>query len=72
MSEEIKHAINVLTYAMEVDSYLWSWHCNLAVMFQDAGCDYHVSQDGAARFLKLAFNSDVTKLKEYKEVMKRI
>jgi hypothetical protein len=59
--------------AMKADggSYVWAWHCNIAIMAQDAGSDYYVSQDGAARFMKLAFDVDVTEFPEYKKIMSR-
>jgi len=49
----------VLKKAMKKDSdYAHSWHCNIACMAQDAGADYDVSNEGASRFIKLAFDVD--------------
>lgn len=51
--------MNTLSKAMKEDrSYAWSWHCNIAVMAQDAGATHEISNEGAARFMKLAFGVD--------------
>lgn len=63
--DRVKEALEVLKKTMQNDpSYARSWHDNIAVMMQDAGCEYEVSNDGAARFMKLAFGIDTTKKKE--------
>ena len=55
-------AIQVLSRCMREDYDLaWGWHCNIAVMAQDAGASHAVSNDGAARFMKLAFGVDTSK-----------
>ena len=57
MSNKIEEAIGVLKTAMKKDSdYAHSWHCNIAVMAQDAGANYKVSNEGASRFMKLCFD----------------
>ena len=59
MDITIQDAINRLSGAMEEDpEYAWGWHCNIAVMMQDAGADYATANEGAARFMKLAFGVD--------------
>lgn len=62
MSEFIKEHFDALKRAMQNDpSYAWAWHCNIAMMTQDAGCDHSIAQDGAARFMKLCFDVDTSK-----------
>ena len=68
---EIEIAMNTLRNAMNKDhDYAWGWHCNMAVMAMDAGAEHNVANDGAARFMKLAFDIDVTQFPEYKENVK--
>lgn len=56
---EIEKAMNTLRKAMKEDrGYAWAWHCNIAVMAQDAGASHEISNAGAARFMKLAFDVD--------------
>ena len=63
MSNEIQGAMNTLKKAMKKDSdYARGWHCNIAVMAQDAGASHEVSNDGAARFMKLAFDVDTAEV----------
>ena len=50
-------------------SYAWAWHCNIAMMAYDAGTEHKMANDGAARFMKLAFGVDTTQFDEYKEIM---
>ena len=62
MSKKIEKAMGTLKKAMAKDpDYAWTWHCNIAVMAQDAGVSHKISNDGAARFMKLAFDVDTTK-----------
>ena len=57
----IEKAMETLKQAMKEDyGYAWSWHCNIAVMAQDAGADHEVANEGASRFMKLAFDVDTT------------
>lgn len=61
-AEAIPTAFAVLKAALQSDpEYAWSWHCNVAMMFVDAGGDHHVGNQGAARFMKLCFDVDTTK-----------
>jgi len=71
MSKKIKRAFDVLKKTMVDDpDYAWSWHCNIAVMAQDAGASHVVANDGAARFMKLWF--DVDTIRASKSVKKEI
>ena len=76
MEITVEQAMKVIKKAMEDDSpsesgsYAHTWHCNIAMMCNDAmrhNCasnkplvshsDYHrVSNDAASRFMKLCFN----------------
>lgn len=61
MSDKTKEAFETLKQAMKDDpEYAWSWHCNIAVMCRDAGATHNVSNDGAARFMKLCFGVDTS------------
>jgi len=65
MSKRVKQAFDVLKQAMEKDAnYAWSWHCNIAVMAQDAGASHAIANDGAARFMKLCFGVDTARESE--------
>lgn len=60
MSVEIENAIKTLSNAMNTDpDYARSWYDNISVMMQDAGCERDIANDGASRFMKLAFKIDV-------------
>ena len=68
MSEKIAEAMAVIKQAMiddnpsELGSYAHSWHCNIAMCFQDElmenkSSDAHViCNDAASRFMKLCFD----------------
>jgi len=59
MDDKVKEAFDTLKQAMLEDSeYAWSWHCNIAMMVQDAGASHEVANIGAARFMKLCFDVD--------------
>lgn len=54
-------AIEALSDSFKNDSsFAWTWHCNLAMSFYDAGGDHETANDGAARFMKLAFGVDTS------------
>ncbi len=36
--------------------YAHSWHCNIACSAMDAGADHKIANDGASRFMRLAFD----------------
>lgn len=55
--EPIAPAMATVIAAMQADpEYAWSWHCNIAMAFVDAGGDYYTANQGAARFMKLLAN----------------
>ncbi len=50
----VADAMAVVTKAMRDDpEYAWSWHCNIAMAYVDAGGDHAVGNHGAARFLRM-------------------
>jgi hypothetical protein len=55
--QPVADAMNVVTEAMQKDpDYAWSWHCNIAMAFVDAGGDHYTGNQGAARFMKTLAN----------------
>lgn len=59
-------AVDHLSKAFHADhDYAWSWHCNVAVAAMDEGVPHAVANRGAARFMKTAFNIDVSKFQQY-------
>ena len=55
--EPVPAAIKTVIEAMQVDpEYAWSWHCNIAMAFVDAGGDHYTGNQGAARFMKMLAN----------------
>ena len=53
-AQPIAQAVQTLIKAMQDDpEYAWSWHCNIAMAFVDAGGDRYTANQGAARFLEL-------------------
>ncbi len=66
---EISKAFDVLKQAMHEDqAYAWSWHCNLAMSAFDAGTPHDIANQGAVRFMQLAFGVDTSAFKEYKDL----
>lgn len=56
-----KQAMEALAKAVKQDlDYAWSWHCNIATAASDEGLDH-----AAARFMRSAFEIDMTKHKHY-------
>jgi hypothetical protein len=56
-SSKIERAMNTLSEAFKNDpDYAHSWHCNIACMAMDAGASHEVANEGASRFMKLAFD----------------
>ena len=54
---QVTGAMKVVLAAMQSDpDYAWSWHCNVAMSFVDAGGDHYIANQGAARFMKLLAN----------------
>ena len=65
-------ALAVIRDAIKLDSsYAWSWQCNLAMSFVDAGGEHKTANEGAARFMRSLFNVDTTTCKEYVELESR-
>lgn len=63
-----KDAMNHLKQVMNKEpDYAHTWFCNISVMFQDAGGDKDIADDGASRFMKLVFDVDMDKVKQYME-----
>lgn len=57
--QPVPQAVQTLIAAMQADSdYAWSWHCNIAMAYVDAGGDTYIGNQGAARFMKLFANVD--------------
>ena len=53
-SNTIANAMDFVIAAMKADpDYAWSWHCNVAMAFFDAGGDVYTANQGAARFMRL-------------------
>jgi hypothetical protein len=45
-----------LTEVIRTDpEYAWSWHCNIAIAFQDEGGEWEASNRAAARFMRSLF-----------------
>ncbi|MEZ2310811.1 hypothetical protein AB6809_29625 [Paraburkholderia sp. RCC_158] len=68
-------AVNTLKAAMKTDGDIaWGWHCNIAMAFYDAAGDtlnkHRISNEGAARFMRNAFDVDVTQFPEYQALVK--
>lgn len=50
----------LLSFKLQTDpDYAWGWHCNLAVMAQDAGAPHKEANISAANFMKRVFNVTV-------------
>ena len=55
--QPVPDAIKTVIEAMQADSdYAWSWHCNIAMAFVDAGGDHYTGNQGAARFMRMLAN----------------
>lgn len=53
--------VDQLKEMMKADrSFAWTWLCNIAACIQDEGVSHEVANRAAARFLKTAFDVDVT------------
>ena len=53
----LPEAMQVVLDAMRTDpDYAWSWHCNVAMGFVDAGGDTYTANQGAARFMRILAN----------------
>lgn len=66
----IQDAMDVVTNHVRFDNgYAWSWHCNIAMASVDAGMSHKEANKAAARFMQLAFQTDVTQFPEYLAIM---
>ena len=51
--------VQTLIAKLQADpDYAWSWHCNIAMAYVDAGGDPCTGNQGAARFMKMFANVD--------------
>lgn len=58
-AEPVAQAMQTVTAAMRADpGYAWSWHCNIAMAYVDAGGDRTIGNQGAERFMRLLANVD--------------
>lgn len=65
-ASKTKQAIDALKAAIRSDTdYAWTWHCNVAMAFQDAGGTHEEGNRGAARFMQTVFDVDVTKFEQW-------
>lgn len=56
-----KVALWWLSRAMRKDiDYAWSWHCNIAMVAQDAGAPWEEANKRTSDFMKRAFGVDTT------------
>lgn len=52
--EYVSDAAQTIINAMRADpEYAWSWHCNIAMAFFDAGGDPYTANHGAAKFMRM-------------------
>ena len=55
-------AMQELSRYMQIDpEYAWSWHCNVAMVAQDAGAPHKEANERAADFMRRAFDVDTSK-----------
>lgn len=58
--------------ALQADfAWAWSWHCNLAMLAQDAGAPHREANERAADFMERAFGVKVNDSAEFKALMER-
>jgi len=58
---QVKQAMDTLRQNMVSDpEYAWAWHCNLAMSAYDEGLPKPAANRAAARFMRSAFNIDMT------------
>jgi len=64
----ISEAFEILQSAIQADDdFAWSWHCNVAMSFQDEGGTHEQANRAAARFMQTCFGVDVTTLGQWRE-----
>ena len=60
INESIKDSMKSLSQAMKRDEgYVMSWFHNLSVTFQDVGLNKKQADEGAKRFMRLAFDVEI-------------
>lgn len=58
----IKKHIKALSRAMKKDpGFAWSWHCNIAMVAQDAGAPHKEANERTADFMKYVFDVNTSK-----------
>lgn len=58
-----RRAFELLQIEMQRDSdYAWTWHCNIAMAFQDSGASPATSNVAAALFMQRCFGVDTSAL----------
>lgn len=66
-AEKLRSAMHTLKQAIIEDpGYAWGWHSNIAMAAFDEGLSHEKANKAAARFMKLAFDVDMTKNEFYK------
>jgi hypothetical protein len=75
MKTNQQNAFNALRQQLREDPGMaWSWHCNIAMAVVDAktrGADKHrLGNEGAAVFMRNAFDVDTSKFPEYQSFLK--
>lgn len=64
---DIPEVFEALKTAIQADNdYAWTWHCNVAMPFQDEGGSHEQANRAAARFMATAFDVDVTTFDQWK------
>jgi len=64
---DTKEAFYALKKVIQEDQrYAWSWHCNVAMPFQDEGGNREQANRVTARFMQILFDMDVSMFKEWK------
>ncbi len=64
----VADAVHTLIAALKADlDFAWTYHCNIAMAFQDEGGDYKTANRAAARFMKNWADVDTTKSPHYFE-----
>lgn len=60
--ESYQNALKEISKAMQIDPDLaWSWHCNIAMVAQDAGAPHKEANIRTADFMRRLFNVDTTR-----------
>lgn len=69
---DIATCIGIISSRMkEDDDFAWNWHSNIAMCNYDAGATRDQANEGAARFMQLAFGVDVRSFNQWKWLQER-